>query len=73
MFSMPDITTSILSLATSPSAYPGVGLGKTTMPYLAHRFESGHIPPSTPFVEYIHSLLPVLTPLLILTGVVVDT
>ena len=47
---MPDITTSIPSLAPSPSAYPGVGLGGTTSHYLAHKFGSGHIPPSNPFV-----------------------
>ena len=47
---MPNITTSILSPTPGPSADPGVGLESTTSPYLVHRFESGHIPPSTPFV-----------------------
>ena len=51
MFNMPDITTSIPSPAPGPSVYPGVGLGGTTTPYLAHRFGSGHIPPSFPFLE----------------------
>ena len=30
---------------------PSVGLRGTTTPYLAHRFGSGHIPPSTPFTR----------------------
>ena len=50
MVGMPDITTSILSLATGPSANPGVGPVGTIAPYLVHRFGSGHIPTSTPFV-----------------------
>ena len=50
MFDMIDITTSILSPAPGPSADPSVGLGGITTPYLDHRFGSGHIPPSTPFV-----------------------
>ena len=50
MFSIPDINTSIVSPTPGPSVDPGVGLGGTTTPYLAHRFGSGHIPPSTPFV-----------------------
>ena len=73
MFGMPDITTSISSPAPSPSADPGVGPRGTTSPYLIHRFGSGHIPPSTPFVEEFHSLRPVLTPLFVLTRWVVDT
>ena len=68
MFGMPDITTSILSPAPSPNADPGVGLGGTTSPYLAHRFLSGHIPSSTPFVEDFHSLHPVLTVVFTLMG-----
>ena len=48
---MPNITTSIPSPTLGPSVDPGVGLGGTTTPYLAHRFRSGHIPPSTPFGE----------------------
>ena len=50
MFYMPDITSSISSPSLGPSADPGVGMGGTTTPYLSHRFRSGHIPPSTPFV-----------------------
>ena len=50
MFCIPSITTSIMSHAPGPSADTGVGLWDTTTPYLAHRFRSGHIPPSTPFV-----------------------
>ena len=73
MFGMPDITTSIPSPALGPRVNPGVGPGGTTSPYLAHRFGSGHIPPSTPFVEYFHSLRLVLTLVFILMGVVVDT
>ena len=73
MFSMPDITTSIPSPAPGPSVDLGVGLGGITAPYLAHIFEIGHIPPSTPFVEGFHSLLPVLTLVFTLMGVVVDT
>ena len=73
MFDMPDITTSILSPALGPSADHSVGLGGTMTPYLAHRFGSGHIPSSTPFVEDFHSLRPVLTLFFTLTGVVVDT
>ena len=49
-FGMVNINTSIFSPAPSSSVNPGVGLGGTISPYLAHRFGSGHIPPSTPFV-----------------------
>ena len=73
MFDMLDITTSIMSPTLGHSVDPGVGMGGTTTPYLAHIFGSGHIPPSTPFVEDFHSLYPILTPVSILTGVVVDT
>ena len=73
MFSILDITTSITSPAPGPSADLCVGLGGTTLPYLAHRFGSGHIPPSTPFVEGFHSLFSVLTLVFTLMGVVVDT
>ena len=73
LFGMPDSSTSILSPAQCPSADPGVGLGGTTTLHLVHIFGSGHIPPSTPFVEDFHSLRPVLTLVFILTGVVVDT
>ena len=61
MFSMPDITTSIPPPASVPSVDPGVGLGGTIAPYLAHIFGSGHISSSTPFEEDFHSLHPVLT------------
>ena len=73
IFDMLDITTSIPSPSPGPSVDLGVGLGGTTTPYLAHRFESGHFPSSTPFSEYFHSLFPVLTPVFILMRVVVDT
>ena len=73
MFCMLDITTSILSPAPGPSADLGVGLGGTIATYLAHRFGSGHIPSSTPFAEYFHSLFRVVTLVFTLTGVVVDT
>ena len=73
IFDIPNITTSILSPAPGPSADAGVGLGATTTHYLAHIFESGHIPSSTPFVEDFHSLHLVLTLVFTLMGVVVDT
>ena len=63
----------ILSPILGPNVDPGVGLGGIIAPYHAHRFGSGHILPSTPFVEDIDSLLPVFTPVVTLTGVVVDT
>ena len=72
MVDMPDITTTIPSPTPGPSANLGVGLGGTTSPYLTQRFESGHIPSSTPFAEDFHSLRPVLTPVFTLTRVVVD-
>ena len=73
MFGILDITISIPSPTLGSSADPGVGLGCTTTPYLAHRFGSGHILPSTPFMEDFHSLHPVLTLVFTLMGVVVDT
>ena len=72
MFDMHDITSSIPSPTSGPSADPGVGLGDTTAPYLAHRFRSGHIPSSTPFAEDFHPLLHFLTLGFTLVGVVVD-
>ena len=62
----------ILSTVLVPSTNPGVRLGGITTPYHAHRFGSGHIPPSTPFVEDVDSLLSVFTPVVTLMGVVVD-
>ena len=62
----------ILSPILGPSSEPGVGLGGITTPYHAHIFGSGHIPPSTPFVEDVDSLLLVFTPVVTLMGVVVD-
>ena len=62
----------ILSPFLGPSADLGVRLGGITTPYRAHRFGSGHILPSTPFVEDVDSLLSVFTPVVTLTGVVVD-
>ena len=73
MFEIPDITTIIPSPALVPSADLSVGLGGTTTPYPTHGVRSGHIPPSTTFVEDFHSLHSILTPVFILTGVVVDT
>ena len=68
IFGMP----SILSPVLGPSTDPGVILGGITTPYYAHRFGSGHIPSSTPFMEDVDSLLLVFTPVVTLTGVVVD-
>ena len=68
IFGMPGILSPVLS----PSMDPGVRLGGITAPYCAHRFGSGHILPSTPFVEDVDSLLSVFTPVVTLTGVVVD-
>ena len=68
IFGMPGI----LSLVLGPSTDPGVRLGGITSPYRAHRFGSGHIPPSTPFVEDVDSLLSVFTPMVTLTGVLLD-
>ena len=64
IFGMP----SILSLILGPSMDPGVILGGITTPYHAHRFGSGHILPSTPFVEDVDSLLSVFTPVVTLMG-----
>ena len=61
---MPGILSSILG----PSTDPGVILGGITTPYLAHRFGSGHILPSTPFVEDVDSFLSVFTLVVTLTG-----
>ena len=57
IFSMSGILSSILS----PSVDPGVRLEGITTPYSDHRFGSGHILPSTPFVEDVDSLLSVFT------------
>ena len=62
----------ILSLVLGPSTDLGVGLGGITTPYHAHGFQNGHIPSSTPFVKYFYSLHSVFTPMVTLTGVVVD-
>ena len=51
IFGMPNI----LSLVLGPSIDTGVRLGGITTPYHAHGFGSGHIPPSTPFVEDFYS------------------
>ena len=56
----------------SPVLGPSTDLGGITAPYRAHRFGNGHIPSSTPFVEYFYSLHPVFTPVVTLTRVVVD-
>ena len=68
IFIMPGI----LSPMLGPSTDPGVKLGGITAPYRAYRFGSGHIPPSTPFVEDVDSLHLVFTPMVTLMGVVVD-
>ena len=62
----------ILSPILGPSMDPGVKLGGITTPYYAHRFGSSHIPPSTPCVEDVDSLLSVFTLVFTLMGVVVD-
>ena len=62
----------ILSPILGPSTNLGVRIGGITAPYCAHRFGSGHILPSTPFVGDVDSLLLVFTPVVTLTGVVVD-
>ena len=61
-----------LSLVLGPSIDPGVRLGGIKSPYHAHRFGSGHIFPSPPFVEDVDSLLLVFTLVVTLMGVVVD-
>ena len=68
IFGMPGILSPILG----PSTDPGVRLGGITTPYPAHRLGSGHISPSTPFVEDVDSLLSVFTPMVTLMKVVVD-
>ena len=62
----------ILSPVLGPSMDPGVRLGGITTPYPAHKFGSGHILPSTPFVEDVDSLRSVFTLVVTLMGVVVD-
>ena len=62
----------ILSPILGPSMDLGVRLGGITAPYRAHIFGNGYIPSSTPFVEYFYSLRSVFTPVVTLTGVVVD-
>ena len=69
IFGMPTI----LSPALGPSMDTGVKIGGITAPYRAHRFGSGHIPSSTPFVEDFYSLRLVFTLVVTLTEVVVDT
>ena len=69
IFSMLGIFSPILG----PGTDPGVGLVGITAPYRAHGFGNGHIPSSTPFVEYFYSLLLVFTPMVTFMGVVVDT
>ena len=68
IFDMPGILSPILG----PSTDIGVRLGGIIAPYCAHRFGSGHIPPSTPFLEYVDSFLLVFTLMVTLMGVVVD-
>ena len=68
IFGMPCILSPIIG----PSVDPGVRLGGVTAPYHAHRFGSGHIPPYTPFMEDVDSILSVFTLVFTLMGVVVD-
>ena len=68
IFGMPGILSPVLG----PSTDLGVRLGGITTPYHAHRFGSGHILPSTPFVEDVHSILSVFTLVVTLMRVVVD-
>ena len=68
IFDVPGILSPILF----PIMDPGVGIGGIISPYRAHRFGSGHIPPSTPFVEGFDSLLSVFTLVVTLMGVVLD-
>ena len=68
IFGMPGILSPILG----PSTDPGVRLGGITTPYCAHRFGSGHLLPSTPFMEDFYSLHSVFTSVVTLTGVVED-
>ena len=65
---MPNILSHVLGLSMGL----GIRLGGITTPYHAHRFGSGHIPPYTPFLEDVDSLLSVFTLMVTLTGVVVD-
>ena len=69
IFGMPGILSPVLG----PSTNPSVIFGAITTPYRAHRFGSGHTPPSTPFVEDVDSLLSVFTLVVTLMEVVVDT
>ena len=62
----------ILSPILGPITNPGVRLGGIKTPYHAHRFGSGHIPPYTPFMEDVDSILLVFTPVVTLMGVLVD-
>ena len=68
IFGMP----SILSPFLGPITDLGVELGGIKAPYHAHRFGSGHILPSTPFMEDVDSILLVFIPVVTLTGVEVD-
>ena len=62
----------ILSPILGPSMDPGVRLGGIISPYHSHIFGISHIPSSTLCVEDVESLLSVFTPVVTLTGVVVD-
>ena len=68
IFIMPGILSPVLG----PSTDPGVRLGGIPSPYHDHRFGNGHIPSSTPFVEDFYAFCSVFTPVVTLTGVVVD-
>ena len=66
------IMPSILSPILGPSVDPSVRLGGITAPCRAHRFGNGNITSSTPFVEDFYSFFSVFTPVVTLTGVVLD-
>ena len=68
IFDMP----SILSVVLGPNMDPGVRLGAIKAPYHAHRFGSGHILPSTPFVEDVNSILSVFRSVVTPMGMVMD-
>ena len=72
IFDMLDFANSIPSSTIGPYASFGVGIGGTTSSYLAHRFGSGHIPPSYPFVGGCFTPHLFLTLGITLLGVIVD-
>ena len=69
IFGMPGILSPILG----PNMDRGVKLGGITSPYHAHRFGSGHILLSTPFVEDVYCFHSIFAPVVTLMRVAVDT